>query len=122
MPDDDNEPASGKEPTFIGEEDADEPVSARQNFVAAMVIGAIAILAMILALVMENPGGDIYSAAGLLPFLVGLSLFLMAAGLGAMAVRDGGARNFFQGLGGLRGYFDDAERRRTILLIAIIAG
>lgn len=120
MPNDNNEPASGKEPTFIGEEDAGEPVSARQNLVAAVVIGAIAILAMIFALGMENPGGEIYSAAGLLPFLAGFSLFLMAAGLGAMALRDGGARDFIQGFGGLRGYFEDVERRRTILLLAII--
>lgn len=121
MLDDNNDPASGKEPAFQGEEDTGELVSARQNLVAALAIGAIAILAVVLALGMENTGGDISSAAGLLPFLVGLSLFFMAAGLGAMAVRDGGASDFFQGFGGLRGYFDDIERRRTILLLAIIA-
>lgn len=94
MLDDNNDPASGKEPAFQGEEDTGELVSARQNLVAALAIGAIAILAVVLALGMENTGGDISSAAGLLPFLVGLSLFFMAAGLGAMAVRDGGASDF----------------------------
>lgn len=120
MPDDNTDPATGKTPAFQGEEDTGELVSARQNFVAALVIGAIAILAVVLALGMENTGGSIYSAAGLLPFLVGFSLFFMAVGLGAMAVRDGGARDFFQGFGRPRGYSDDVERRRTILLLAII--
>lgn len=121
MLDDNNDPATGKEPAFQGEENTGELVSPRQNLVAALVIGAISILAVVLALEMENTGGEIYSAAGLLPFLVGFSLFFMAAGLGAMAVRDGGAREFFQGFGNLRGYFDDIERRRTMLLLAIIA-
>lgn len=121
MLDDNNDPATRKEPAFQGEENTGELVSPRQNLVAALVIGAISILAVVLALGMENTGGEIYSAAGLLPFLVGFSLFFMAAGLGAMAVRDGGAREFFQGFGNLRGYFDDIERRRTMLLLAIIA-
>jgi len=121
MLDDDSDPASGKKPAFAGEEDTGELVSARQNLAAALVLGAIAILAMVLALRMENTGGSIYSAAGLLPFLVGFSLFFMAVGLGAMAVRDGGANDFLQGFTGFGAYFEDIERRRTILLLAIVA-
>ncbi len=120
MQDDNNGPESGEKFEFAGEEDSGELVSARQNLAAALFLGAVAILAMVLALTMENTGGSIYSAAGLLPFLVGLSLFGMAVGLGAMAVRDGGAKDFFQNVNGLGVYFDDIERRRTILLVAIV--
>jgi hypothetical protein len=120
MLDDDSDPASGKKSAFAGEEDTGELVSARQNLSAALFLGAVAILAMVLALTMENTGGSIYSAAGLLPFLVGFSLFGMAVGLGAMAVRDGGAKDFFQNATGLGVYFADIERRRTILLLAIV--
>ena len=74
MLDDDNDSASGEKSAFTGEEDTGELVSARQNLAAALVLGSIAILAMALALGMENTGGSIYSAAGLLPFLVGFSL------------------------------------------------
>jgi hypothetical protein len=120
MQDDNNGPESGEKFVFTGGEDTGELVSARQNLAAALFLGAVAILAMVLALTMENTGGSIYSAAGLLPFLVGFSLFGMAVGLGAMAVRDGGAKDFLQGFGGLGGYFHDIERRRTILLVAIV--
>ena len=42
----------------------------------------------------------VVAAPGLLPFVVGFSLLLMAVALGALAVRDGGARNLFGGFGG----------------------
>ncbi len=114
---DDSEP--GTRSGLIGEEEGGEDVTPRQNLIAAMIIGAIALLAMILAALLQIPQ-NFYSAPGLLPFLAGLSLFCMAVGLGVMAVRDGGARDFLGQFATLRGFFEDVERRRTVLLFAIV--
>ena len=116
---DNDDPQSADGPGFVGEEEVTEPVTARQNLIAAFVIGAIAILAMVLALRLQVPD-DFYSAPGLLPFIVGFSLFLMAVGLGAQAIRDGGARNLFDGIVGPSAWFADQERRRTLMLLGII--
>lgn len=116
---DHDEPDPSEGPGFHGEEEVAEPVSARQNLIAAIVIGAIAILAMVLAVRLEVPG-RLVAAPGLLPFLVGFSLLLMAVALGALAVRDGGAKNLFGGLSGAGEWLRDEERRRTLLLFAII--
>lgn len=117
---DNDDPDAADGSGFIGEEEVAEPVTPRQNLIAACVIGAVAIVAMVMALQLEIPK-HFYSAPGFLPFVVGLSLFLMALGLGVSAVLAGGARDL---LGGLRlpdGYFRDVERRRTLLLFGIIA-
>jgi hypothetical protein len=106
-------------PRFAGEEEVAEPVTAQQNLIAAIVIGAVAVLAMVLAVQFEVPG-RLVAAPGLLPFVVGLTLFLMAVALGAMAVRDGGAKNLFGGFGGAGEWLQDEERRRTLLLLVII--
>jgi hypothetical protein len=116
---DNDDPDSADGPAFVGEEEVAEPVTARQNLFAALVIGAIAILAMVLALRLEVPQ-DFFSAPGFLPFIVGLSLFLMALGLGVSAWRHGGARNLATALRLPDGYFQDVERRRTLLLLGII--
>jgi len=110
---------SGDAASFVGEEEVAEPVTARQNLIAAVVIGAIAVLAMILAARLEIPG-RLVAAPGLLPFVVGFSLLLMAVALGVLAVRDGGARNLFDGLGNASDWLRDVERRRTVLLLGII--
>ena len=116
---DNDQPDPGKAAGFVGEEEVAEPVTAKQNLIAAIVIGAIAILAMILAVRLEVPG-RLVAAPGLLPFVVGLSLLLMAVALGVLAVRDGGARNLFGGLRGAGVWLRDDERRRTLLLLGII--
>jgi hypothetical protein len=112
-------PESGDAAGFVGEEEVSEPVTAKQNLIAAIVIAAIAILAMILAVRLEIPG-RLVAAPGLLPFVVGFSLLLMAVALGVLAVRDGGARNLFGGFGGAGEWLRDEERRRTVLLLGII--
>lgn len=119
MSQDNEDPAAAGKPGFIGEEDTGERVSARQNLIAALVLASIAVLAMVLAVRLETPG-RFYSAPGLLPFLVGLSLLAMAVALGAMAVRNGGARSLFANRGGFRRLLEDEEQRRTLLLLAII--
>lgn len=116
---DHDEPDSDEGTGFHGEEEVSEPVTARQNLIAAIVIGAIAVLAMILAVQLEVPG-RLVAAPGLLPFIVGLTLFCMALALGILAVRDGGARDVFGGFAGLGEWLRDEERRRTLLLLGII--
>ncbi len=116
---DHDEAESNGGPGFHGEEEVAEPVSARQNLIAAIVIGAIAILAMVLAVRLEVPG-RLVAAPGLLPFIVGFSLLLMAVALGVLAIRDGGAKNLLGGLSGAGEWLRDEERRRTLLLLAII--
>ena len=116
---DNDQPDSVDTASFVGEEEVAEPVTARQNLIAAVVIGAIAVLAMILAARLEIPG-RLVAAPGLLPFVVGFSLLLMAVALGVLAVRDGGARNLFDGLGNASDWLRDVERRRTVLLLGII--
>jgi len=117
---DNDDPVSEDGPGFTGGEEAAEPVTARQNLIAAIVIGAVAILAMVLALQLQVPK-HFYSAPGFLPFIVGLSLFAMAVGLGLSAWRNGGAMDFFRRLELPAGYFQDVERLRTLLLLGIIA-
>ena len=116
---DNDEPDSDAAAGFVGEEEVSEPVTARQNLIAAVVIGAVAILAMILAVQLEIPG-RLVAAPGLLPFVVGFSLFLMAVALGVLAVRDGGAADLFGGLENAGDWLRDEERRRTVLLLGII--
>jgi hypothetical protein len=71
------------------EEDASTP---QKDLVAAFIVGAFAVAVMVLAAQMPNPGRAL-TAPGLLPFITGLSLFAMAIGLAASALREGGARN-----------------------------
>lgn len=113
------EPESDDGTGFHGEEEIGEPVTARQNLIAAIVIAAFAVLAMILAVRLEVPG-RLVAAPGLLPFLVGFTLLGMAVALGVLAVRDGGARNLFRGFENAGDWFRDEERRRTLLLLAIV--
>ncbi len=111
---------SGEGSGLIGEEEVAEPVTAQQNLIAAVIIGAVAFLAMVMALMLPVPQ-DFYTAPGLLPFIVGISLLFMALALGARAIRDGGATNLFGEAGGMGVWLRDEERRRTLLLLAIIA-
>lgn len=106
-------------PGFIGEEEVAEPVTAPQNLAAAIVIGAIAILAMVMAVRLPVPG-RLVAAPGLLPFVVGLSLFGMAVALGVLAIREGGARNFASLFDGIGDRLRNDEFRRTMLLLAIV--
>ena len=69
---------------------------------------------------MPNPG-TLFTAPGLLPFLTGLALLIMAAGLCIRSVATGGVKALFQGPGQVvRDYFADIENWRTLLLIGII--
>ena len=110
--------AEDEDPAFAGEEESDGLSTPGKDFAAALAVGALAILAMVLAYRLPVPG-DAYTAPGLLPFLTGLSLLAMAFALGAMARRRNGGRiplgGFNPGL-----FLADDENRRTLLLLGIM--
>lgn len=106
---------------FTGEEGGDERATPRKDLGAAVVIGALAIAAMVLSVRLEVPT-SIYTAPGLFPFLTGLSLLAMVIGLGVGALRRGGAQNFFAAtLTAAQTYLAQRESQRTLLLMAVLA-
>ena len=109
----------GKAPAFGGEEDL-AMTSAAKDLVAVALIAALSVFAMVFAVRMPNPGGP-FTHPGLLPFLTGLTLLAMVAGLGLSAVREGGAKSLlrrrWRGVPSLLG---DEQSRRTLLLVGII--
>ena len=75
---------------------------------------------MFLAIRLQVPD-SLFTAPGLLPFLTGLTLLLMALGLGIKAVRQGGAAAIRQRpYQGMRTYIADEENHRALLLVGII--
>jgi len=91
-----------------------------KDLAASAVIAVFSVFVMLLALRMPNPG-TVYTHPGLLPFLTGLALLIMAAGLGIRSVRVGGVKALLQGPGkSVRAYFADIENWRTLLVIGII--
>jgi hypothetical protein len=109
---------SDEKSTLIGEESSDAPTSALRNLLAALVVAAIAVLAIVLAVKLPNPG-ELASHPGLLPLLTGVSLLGMAVLLGAQAVRAGALRELRNGSGWDQ-EADGAEPGRILLLIGII--
>ena len=109
----------GKAPRFGGEEHLAR-TSPGKDLVAVALIAALSVFAMVLAVRMPNPGGP-FTHPGLLPFLTGLTLLAMVAGLGVSAVREGGAKSLFRRRGdGAPRLLGDEESRRTLLLVVII--
>jgi len=105
---------------FTGEEGGEERTTPRKDLGAAVFIGVLAIAAMAFSLRLEVPT-SIYTAPGLLPFLAGLSLLVMAIGLGVGAIRNGGAKYYFPAArAGARNYLSQQDSRRTLLLMAVL--
>ena len=101
-------------------EDKDKRSTPGKDLASSAVIAAFALLVMIVALRMPNPG-TLFTAPGLLPFLTGLALLIMAVGLGVRSVRAGGVKALLQGPWKVvRDYFSDIENWRALLLIGII--
>ncbi len=105
---------------FTGEENTGERSTPKKDLAAAIFLTVLSFVAMYYAWQLEVPD-SILTAPGLLAFLTGLSLLMMALGLGLKALRHGAADGFFDGAGRIvSGYFGDDENRRTLLLIGII--
>ncbi len=107
---------------FTGEEGGGERTTPRKDLGAAVVIGALAVAAMVYSLRLEVPT-SIYTAPGLLPFLSGLTLLAMAIALGTSAIRNGGTIDFFAASrAAALNYLAQRQSRRTLLLMAILTG
>jgi len=105
---------------LAGEEEIGKRSTPQKDFASAIVIAAFALAAMFGASRLSVPN-TIFTAPGLLPFLTGLTLFIMAAGLGIEAFRKGGADNLLgNAKRGLNAFLGDPEQRRLMLLMAIV--
>jgi hypothetical protein len=103
-----------------GKGGSDNRTNPGKDLVASAAIALFALLVMIFALRLPNPGRP-PTAPGLLPFFTGLALLIMAVGLGIRSVGAGRVKGLLQGSGkGLRGYFSDVENLRALLLIGIV--
>ena len=103
-----------------GVEDSEKNLIARKNLVGAAMIGLLAMLTMFFSLRLVIPG-SIYTAPGLLPFIVGFTLFLMAITLGMQSIRAGAltkSNTFFAGLAFTN--WSEEDRRRLMLAALII--
>ncbi|MDA1090434.1 MAG: hypothetical protein O3A85_09005 [Proteobacteria bacterium] len=105
---------------FTGEENTGERSTSKKDLIAAGVVAVLSIVAMYYAWLLPIPT-RITTAPGMLPFLTGLTLLVMALGLGLKALRKGALEGFFEGTGAFFGnYFKDQENRRTLLLMTLI--
>ena len=105
---------------FTGEEGGSERTTPRKDLGAAVVIGALAVAAMVFSLRLEVPT-SIFTAPGLFPFLTGLSLLAMAIGLGMSAIRAGGTADYFpRARDAATFYLAQRENRRTLILMVIL--
>ena len=102
---------------FTGEEGGDERSSPHKDFIASIFVGALGIFAMILAVQLDKPE-SIYTAPGLLPFVTGASLVVMAIGLFVKTKRRHGLEEMLKsdGVRAIVTYLSDIEQRRTLLL------
>jgi hypothetical protein len=122
----DDENPAGEDPgkrasrKFAGEEEVDAWASPRQNLIAAGAIAVLSLTAVVLALDLPRPD-NILTAAGLLPVLTGVSLLVMAAALGLIAIRDGALKGM-PPTGGrvFRDILGNEERRRVLLLVGLV--
>lgn len=114
-----NSPPADDEPAhFTGEEGGEERTTPAKNLAASVAIAALGTVAMVLSLQMKVPD-TLSTAPGLLPFLVGASLVLMAAHLGMKAIRAGALRgNLYRPAPGH--WLADVENRRALMLMAIV--
>ena len=105
---------------LISEEGADGATPTKDLAVATLV-GAVAVLAIILGLLMPNPESNIFTAPGFMPILTGLSLLAMTVGLAVSARKKGAWESMdFSPGEWLRGYFGDYENQWALILMGVV--
>jgi hypothetical protein len=103
--------AAGK---FTGEEGGDINSTPGKN------LGALGLYAMGMSLTFDSPD-SIFTAPGLLPFLTGLTLFIMCVFLGLKGIREGGAEECFVApYRAARNFIADDEGRRSMMLLSLV--
>ncbi|MEE2759841.1 MAG: hypothetical protein VYE18_00150 [Pseudomonadota bacterium] len=104
---------------FTGEEGG-LAVSPGKDLAAAVVVAAIGVAAMLLSLELDSPD-TVYTAPGLLPFITGISLVVMAVGLATKALKRLPLAEMLAAARDPIGPFlADKEGRRTIYLAGIV--
>lgn len=106
---------------FTGEEGGDERSSPRKDFIASLVVAALGLFAMVLSVQLDMPE-SLYTAPGLLPFVTGASLILMAIGLFVKTMRQHGMEEMMksEGFRAVTAYLADVESRRTLMLMFVV--
>ncbi len=115
-----DEPESSVASPLLSEEGADGATPGK-DLVVAIFVGAVAVLAIILGLLMPNPESNIFTAPGFMPVLTGLSLLAMTVGLAASARKKGAWESMDFSPGELlRGYFSDYENQWALILMGVV--
>lgn len=112
-PPDDDAPAH-----FTGEEGGEERSSPAKNLAASCVIALFGAIVMVFSVQLEVPDA-LATAPGILPFLVGATLLLMALGLAVKSIHAGALRgNTYRP--DPRRWFASPENGRTVLLMVVV--
>jgi|TARA_B100001971_G_C18223746_1_gene558924 hypothetical protein len=106
---------------FTGEEGGEERSSPRKDFVASIVVALLGAFAMALSVQLEAPE-SILTAPGLLPFVTGVCLILMAIGLLVKTKRRYGWEPMLESTGTntILDYLAEPESRRTLMLMLVV--
>ena len=112
-----------KVPQPLGEEELVERSTPNKDLASAVVVAVVAVLALVFSFRLDVPG-SFYTAPGLLPFITGFTLLLMALTLGVRAIRAG-AKMSVAGLLGIplkmiRGFLSAKNWRRPILTALVV--
>ena len=105
---------------FQGEEDIEGASTPQKDLVASAFIAIVGAVAMVLSWQMPDPGRSVFSHPGLLPFITGLALVAMAAGLAARALREGGASGLTRIFAAAQSPEERDYARRSWILIALV--
>ncbi|NQV99753.1 MAG: hypothetical protein HQ483_08655 [Rhodospirillales bacterium] len=105
---------------FVGEE-GEDPSTPNMNMVAALFLALFGLLAIYFAWDLSVPD-SFYTAPGLLPILVGITLVGMAAGLAHTAWKSGASLRVLTRKNRLIAQFmADVENRRSLVLMGLVA-
>lgn len=112
-----------KVPQPLGEEELVERSTPNKDLASAVVVAVVAVLTLVFSIRLDVPG-SFYTAPGLLPFITGFTLLLMALTLGVRAIRAG-AKMSVAGLLGIsskmiRGFLSAKNWRRPILTALVV--
>ena len=112
-----------KVPQPLGEEELVERSTPNKDLASAVVVAVVALLTLVFSFRLDVPG-SFYTAPGLLPFITGFTLLLMALTLGVRAIRAG-AKMSVAGLLGIsskmiRGFLSAKNWRRPILTALVV--
>ena len=112
-----------KVPQPLGEEELVERSTPNKDLASAVVVAVVAVLTLVFSFRLDVPG-SFYTAPGLLPFITGFTLLLMALTLGVRAIRAGAKMNVAGLLGipskMIRGFLSAKNWRRPILIALVV--